>query len=79
MKHNPPLEVQQALEFRCSAPVTEILRLENKEDYPICPRCHISLEREYLRFCYHCGQKLGWKKFKKANIVYPRQSASPHC
>lgn len=31
--------------------------------YPICPRCGISLEREFMKFCNNCGQKLGWDKY----------------
>lgn len=28
--------------------------------YYRCPRCRIPLNREYISFCDHCGQRLGW-------------------
>lgn len=34
--------------------------------YPICPRCGMPMEREYQRFCEHCGQALSWSRFSKA-------------
>lgn len=36
---------------------------------PVCPRCKIMIEREYMKFCDNCGQKLGWNKTIKAKIV----------
>ena len=71
MRHSSSLSVEQALEFRVPMPVTNILRLEYDGDFPICPRCHISLEREYMNFCDHCGQKLGWHGYKNAKVIYP--------
>ena len=26
--------------------------------YPLCPNCPLPMEREYQRFCDHCGQAL---------------------
>lgn len=37
----------------------------------VCPRCHITLEREFLAYCDRCGQHLGWKGYRNAKIVYP--------
>ena len=37
--------------------------------YPICPRCGLTVEREYQRFCDHCGQALDWKCLSKAVVV----------
>lgn len=34
--------------------------------FPVCPRCHCNLEREYQSFCDHCGQKLAWDFFHHA-------------
>lgn len=28
--------------------------------YYLCPTCRIPLPREYMHFCDHCGQHLGW-------------------
>lgn len=40
---------------------------------PICPNCNITLEREYQSYCNRCGQRLSWKKFSKADIVFASQ------
>lgn len=37
--------------------------------FPICPRCKITMEREYQSFCDRCGQALHWKGFGKAKDV----------
>ena len=31
--------------------------------YPVCPRCGITMEREYQHFCDRCGQQLDWSAF----------------
>lgn len=38
--------------------------------YPVCPRCQLSMEREYQAFCDRCGQALGWDDYEYAIIVY---------
>ena len=30
-----------------------------------CPTCHAPIDREYVKFCNHCGQKLSWKNVYK--------------
>lgn len=65
---------ESAVEFRTPKPVAEILLLEHGDSYPVCPRCSISLDREYMNFCDRCGQRLDWKQFKKAQIIYPKHS-----
>jgi predicted amidophosphoribosyltransferase len=42
--------------------------------YPICPRCGLTMEREYQRFCDHCGQALDWKGLSKAVVVLAHPS-----
>lgn len=39
--------------------------------YYLCPRCHISLEREFMAFCDRCGQHLDWRNYTKARAIYP--------
>ena len=62
-----------AMEYRIPMQVTEILRLCHSGYYPICPRCHQSIDREYMRFCDRCGQHLGWDEFEKVKVVYAVQ------
>ncbi len=37
--------------------------------YPVCPRCSITLEREYQAFCDRCGQRLDWEGFEDAAVM----------
>ena len=32
----------------------------------LCPRCNITMEREYQSYCDRCGQRLGWRSIEKA-------------
>lgn len=34
--------------------------------YYVCPRCEITLDREYQAYCDRCGQRLDWKGINKA-------------
>lgn len=38
--------------------------------YSICPGCGITLERDYQAYCDRCGQRLSWREFSKAEVVY---------
>ncbi len=55
--------------FRIPMTIKYVYRLKNGEMYPVCPRCHYLLDREYQRYCDYCGQALGWKGFSKVPIV----------
>ena len=63
------ISVVEAVSYRMPLAVTKILLLPNKEIFPVCPRCNITLEREYQRFCDRCGQHLDWDYFDDAEIV----------
>lgn len=54
--------------YRKALAVKEQIQLQNST-YPICPRCSIMLEREWMKFCDNCGQKLDWKEYKECE--YP--------
>lgn len=56
-------------DYRVSIPVQTIIHYPNESDYPLCPRCGCSLDREYLSFCNCCGQKLAWSKLKNATVL----------
>lgn len=59
-----------AVSYRIPFPVTKVIEFPNTT-YPICPRCTISLEREYMAFCDRCGQKLNWDFLDHAEVIYP--------
>ena len=67
---------EDAVSYRVPMEVTRILVLSEKMHFPVCPRCETSVEREYMKYCDRCGQKLGWSKLKDAIIVYPGFSRS---
>lgn len=60
-----------AISYRVPLEVTQIIKISDKLCFPVCPRCKVSIEREYMRFCDRCGQRLGWSKIEVAIIVYP--------
>ena len=60
--------------FRFPMPVTEVMIFETtygKTGYYVCPRCNVTMEREFMAFCNRCGQHLSWKSYKKAKVVSP--------
>lgn len=58
----------EAITYRVPLPVTKVFVFPDNTSYPVCPKCEISLEREYMSFCDRCGQKLNWDVFKSAKI-----------
>ena len=62
------------LDYRRPMQVRNVLRCPADfamSDYPICPRCGISMERAYCAYCDRCGQKLSWDAFHRARILWP--------
>ena len=57
--------------YRLQMPITEVMIFPNGYAYYVCPRCHITVEREFMTYCNRCGQRLGWKNYKKAKAIYP--------
>lgn len=66
------------LGYRLKMPVTEVMLFPDGNSYYVCPRCHVTMEREFINFCDRCGQHLGWKDCKKAKVVYPGQRNEVH-
>lgn len=63
-----------AITYRIPLMVTAILLFDNGVSYPICPRCDCTIDREYMRFCDRCGQRLGWELFDFSRTVHaPRK------
>ena len=70
-KSKPSIRIfADAVSYRIPLPVTRVIAY-SKTTYPICPRCAISLEREYMAFCDRCGQRLNWNFFEHAKVIYP--------
>ncbi len=64
----------EAISFRVPLQVQAVYVFSNSQGgntaYPVCPRCQISMEREYQPFCDRCGQALGWENYESAFFVY---------
>ena len=69
-----PQSIREQLSYRRPMRVTRVLLLQTARGpagYALCPRCSVSLEREYAAFCDRCGQKLDWSSYHKAQVVFP--------
>lgn len=40
--------------------------------YYVCPRCDMTLSRDYQAYCDRCGQHLGWQSIGSIRIQRPR-------
>ena len=50
--------------YRLKMPVKQIMVFPDETGYAVCPKCHVTMEREYVNFCDRCGQRLGWNNCK---------------
>lgn len=60
------MELLNAVSYRIPRQVTKCRTYRKgsqSTSYPVCPRCGICMEREYMAFCNRCGQKLAWDRF----------------
>lgn len=63
-----PVEAFYQLSFRRSLKVLQVRYFPQQGwvvVYPVCPRCGITMEREFQQFCDRCGQKLDWSIFSQ--------------
>lgn len=58
--------IDEEISYRIPLAVTQYVILGRDGAYPVCPRCGISIEREYMNYCDRCGQKLSWRNYSKA-------------
>ncbi len=66
---------QAVLSFRQPMPIAEVKVLLGSGFY-VCPRCSLTIDREFMAFCDRCGQCLDWRHYKKARIIYPNRKQS---
>lgn len=45
--------------------------MKQDTSFYVCPRCGRTMEREFMRYCDRCGQRLNWAEYEQAHIVYP--------
>ncbi len=69
-----PATIQQRLSYREKMRVTHIRCYGGRYSlmsFPVCPRCGVTMEREYQSYCDRCGQCLDWTGFSKATVILP--------
>ncbi len=67
-------ELTHACSYRCPMLVRELMVFPARSEcysYYVCPRCQITMEREFMRYCDRCGQCLNWSQYERAKIIYP--------
>lgn len=55
--------------YRKAQRVDEVLMTDYGQAFPVCPRCKISMEREFMSYCDRCGQRLDWINFPKSAAI----------
>ena len=53
------LNANEELSYRVPKRVRKCILL-NDSLYAVCPRCGVSIERDYVAYCSRCGQRLNW-------------------
>lgn len=64
--------IQQQLRYRTPMPVKELIVFPHnfgETGYYKCPRCQITMEREFQSFCDRCGQKLSWDSYLSVKVI----------
>ena len=63
-------ELEDAVSYRKPMEVKEVVCFPHEDGlYARCPRCRITMEREYVRYCDRCGQCLDWESYDDALIL----------
>ena len=65
-------------EYRMQLPIREVMVFQTGHVFYVCPRCGITLEREFMSFCDRCGQHLGWRGYRKAKVVHSGSRKEVH-
>lgn len=64
--------LRYAMSFRTPMTVRELLVFRSffgETGYYRCPRCGITVEREFMAYCDRCGQRLDWHQYRKATVI----------
>jgi hypothetical protein len=62
------LEIVKSPLYRLPNEVTEYRQYGNGDTYSICPTCNCSIDRDYIKYCSVCGQRLEWIDFRKMTL-----------
>ena len=67
-------EIFPALTYRWPMRVWQLmvfLDARDEDSHYVCPRCGITMEREFMAYCDRCGQCLNWVMHAQAQVIYP--------
>lgn len=56
--------------FRWPMKVRQVCIFNGGESFPRCPRCGITMDYMYHRFCKTCGQRLDWSEYDYAEEIF---------
>lgn len=65
----PGKRLISAASYREPRPVTQMRQYASGDCYSLCPRCGQCVDREYVRFCSQCGQRLSWHVYTDLEII----------
>lgn len=66
-------EREEAISYRKPMAVKEVVYFPAADGaFARCPRCRITMEREYVCYCDRCGQCLDWDSYDDAIVVIHR-------
>lgn len=71
------LSLALLLEYRRPMQVSEVKifpTFPRKTGYYVCPRCKITMDREFMAFCDRCGQCLDWHGYRNAKVIHIRKN-----
>ncbi len=57
--------------YRAAMRIKEAILFSDGYVYYCCPRCNVTLDREFVSYCDRCGQKIDWEKHRQAKLRYP--------
>lgn len=65
--------------YRSGMCVRELMIFDSsypETSYYVCPRCGITMEREFMQYCDRCGQCLDWRQYRRATVIHPKQNGA---
>ena len=57
-------------DYRTPMQIVQVRIFWNNNAFYVCPRCQVTLEREFQSYCDRCGQCLNWRGRKKAERIF---------
>jgi len=77
--NRPARSLEEDISYRKLLPVSELRCFHSERNFrsfPVCPRCQLTLEREYQAYCDRCGQALDWEAFPENAVIIICRSSS---